>query len=371
MMDDHSVSDRTRRRLTWAMPLVVAGVVGGAVAISTTSASGSSPDLPQRSAQQLLVAVQRSSATALSGQVRETANLGLPSLPGDRSSASLSWQTFVTGSHSARVWIDGRDKQRVALIGELSEAEVVRNGRNLWTYTSGTDTVTHTVAPTHPDTAPGGDTRDITPSAAAARALEAVSPSTKVSADTSRTVAGRPAYTLVLRPRDTRSTVRKVTVAIDATKFVPLQVQVFGSSSTPAFETGFTDISFARPAASTFDFRTPAGATTSTNPFGSSDRHGEHGRHAAEDAGHTPLNSSTHGKPRVIGTGWTAVVELPGGNAALDNGLTRNLTSNVGSSGERLLHTALVNAVIMPDGRTFVGAVSPALLEHIAASTPN
>jgi hypothetical protein len=36
-----------------------------------------------------------------------------------------------------------------------------------------------------------------------------------------------------------------------------------------------------------------------------------------------------------------------------------------------LLRTALVNAVITSDGRVFVGAVQPALLEHVAATTAN
>ena len=46
-------------------------------------------------------------------------------------------------------------------------------------------------------------------------------------------------------------------------------------------------------------------------------------------------------------------------------------TTSVGNSGARLLHTALVNAVILRDGRVFVGAVQPAFLEHVAATTPN
>ena len=50
-------------------------------------------------------------------------------------------------------------------------------------------------------------------------------------------------------------------------------------------------------------------------------------------------------------------------------GLLQQFTVPVGSSGMRLLHTALVNAVLTPDGRAFVGAVRPAALEHVAATT--
>jgi hypothetical protein len=72
----------------------------------------------------------------------------------------------------------------------------------------------------------------------------------------------------------------------------------------------------------------------------------------------------------VIGTGWTTVVELHDGSLTAGVGGTIDeLSTSIGTTGERLLHTALLNAVVMPDGRAFVGAVSPALLEHIATTT--
>ncbi|WP_375502089.1 outer membrane lipoprotein carrier protein LolA [uncultured Jatrophihabitans sp.] len=362
-------SDRTRRRLTWAAPVVVAGVVAGAVALSGTNASGATPNLPARSPAQLLTAVQTSTATSFSGQVSETAALGIPTLPGGHSRASLSWQTFLSGTHTARVWADGADKQRVALIGELSEADVVHRGIDLWTYTSDTNTVTHSTIPANGRADATPSAADATPAAVAARVLEAVSPTTAVTVDTAQRVAGRNAYTLVLAPRDTRSTVQKVTIAIDAKKFIPLRVQVFGSGSTPAFSTGFTSISFSRPAASTFAFTAPKGATTSTDPLG---LHSTDQRHDARpSAGASPRPGTTEAKPIVLGSGWTSVLELPKGTAAaLGGSKLHDLTSAVGTSGDRLLHTALVNALILPDGRAFVGGVTPALLERMAATHP-
>ncbi len=359
-------SDRTRRRLAWAAPVVVAGVVAGTVALSATSASGASPNLPARSAAQLLAAVQTSTTTAFSGQVSETANLGIPTLTTGNSSASLSWQTFLTGTHKARVWASGADKQRLALVGELSEADVVHNGSNLWTYTSDTNTVTHSTLPAHSSAEQTPSATDITPAAAATKLLAAVSPTTKVTVDTAQRVAGRDAYTLVLAPRDASSTVRKVTIAIDAKTSVPLRVQIFGSSSKAAFSTGFTSVSFTRPAASIFAFSTPKGATVATDPL---ELHGSSGRRASSTPDAKPAAA---GRTSVVGTGWTSVVELPAGSTAatLSGSTLHELTSAVGSSGTRLLHTALVNAVILPDGRTFVGAVSPTALEHIAATTP-
>ncbi|HEY7008684.1 MAG TPA: hypothetical protein VH395_07085 [Jatrophihabitantaceae bacterium] len=346
----------SRRSAVWLAPVLVIGGVAAGAALASSGASGAVPTLAPRTPAQVLTAIQTDAATAFSGKVTESAHLGLPELPGDSSSASLSWQSFVTGSHSLRVWVDGPAKQRVAVIGSLSEADVIHNGRNLWTYTSDSNTVTHTVLPQHEAST---QQPDLTPAALTDRLLKAITPTTSVTLGANRTVAGRAAYTLVIAPRDSRSTISKITIAVDSRHFVPLQLQVFGTSSTPAFQIGFTQISFTTPAASTFNFHVPAGASVSSNPF--TERRHEHfagppmgmpGRHA-----------------RVIGSGWTAVLEVQNGFRVLPGQLDQ-MTTAVGNTGQRLLHTALVNAVLMPDGRMFVGAVKPAALEHIAATTP-
>jgi outer membrane lipoprotein-sorting protein len=346
--------------VVWLAPVVVIGGVVAGAALASSGASGAVPTLAPRTPAQLITAIQTDAATAFSGKISESAHLGLPELPGDTSSASLSWQSFVTGSHLLRVWVDGPTKQRVAVIGSLSEADVIHNGRNLWTYTSDTNTATHTVLPQR-DASNRDGPANLTPAAATDRVLKAIAPSTSVTLGANRTVAGRAAYTLVIAPRDARSTIRKITVAVDSRHFVPLQLQVFGSSSTPAFQIGFSQISFKTPAASTFNFHVPAGASVSTNPFT------ERGHmHFAGPPMVLPRNPA-----RIIGSGWTAVLEVHDGLDRIGplSGQLEQMTTSVGNSGERLLHTALLNAVIMPDGRVFVGAVQPAALEHIAATT--
>ena len=75
-------SERLRRRLAWALPVLVAGAVAAGVAVSTAATSTASQPLSPRTAKQLLTAVQQHAGTPV-GQITETANLGLPSLPGD------------------------------------------------------------------------------------------------------------------------------------------------------------------------------------------------------------------------------------------------------------------------------------------------
>ena len=362
-------TQRWRRKLAWLAPVLVAGGVVTIAAVASATPSTSVPALPTRSAAQLLTAMQGAVDTALSGQISETANLGIPSLPGDRSTASLSWQTFVAGTHSARVWVDGPQRQRFALLGELSEADVVHNGRDLWTYTSDTNTVTHSVVRTT-----GAATPQLprTPAALSAQLLKAVAPSTSVGVGPSRVVAGRTAYTLVIAPRDARSTIRRIIVAVDSRRFVPLQVQIFGGSASPALRIGFTKISFTRPAVSTFRFTVPRGAAVSSNPL-SADRHHETATLTVGMFSHThpprpappPGSSVADGRP----SSNCAAEQVPW-SGGLPDGLGQ-AGSTVPGSSARLLHTALVNAVITGDGRVFVGAIQPALLEHVAATTTN
>jgi outer membrane lipoprotein-sorting protein len=371
-----------RRRAAWAVPAVTAAAIAAAALLPSTASADPHPALPARTPAQLLAAVQSSSVQHLSGTIVETARLGLPSIPGANDTASLSWQTLVTGTHTARVWFDGKDKQRLALLGQLSETDLIRNGNDVWSYASAGQKVGHVVLTPQTEqskTPDAADPKAQTPMGAADQALRAIDPSTVVSVDRTARVADRPAYTLVLTPRDTRSTVRKVLIAVDAARNVPLRVQVFGASSTPAFETGFTDISFSQPAASVFRFTPPKGATVTHDLFGATGP----SRHRAEDGKAvikpteppTGVGETKSPGPKVLGTGWTSVAVfpastdgspplagLPGGSSAILGQLTTSLPG-----GARLIKSALVNVLITADGRVLVGAVSPDLLQSYAA----
>jgi outer membrane lipoprotein-sorting protein len=359
-----------RRRAVWLVPVVMCAVVGGGVLLSSPASSSPHPTLPVRTAGQLLTAVQASTTVALSGTIVETARLGLPALPSADTTATLSWQSLVTGSHTALVWTDGPQKQRIALTGQLSESDVIHNARDLWTYTSTTNQVTHSTLPANAAKTTTADKNGYTPASAAAAALKAIDPTTKVSVDPTQVVAGRKAYTLVLTPRDHRSTVRRVTIALDSSNSVPLRVQVFGSAARPALESGFTSIRFKTPAASVFVFHSPKGSTVGKDPFGTSAHQGDRARRTPVAKGKTPTAARPDSNgTKVIGSSWTSVVELPGGlPAGSTTGLLNKASRPVGSTGDRLITTSLLNVLIAKDGRVFVGAVTPAALEAVAAA---
>jgi outer membrane lipoprotein-sorting protein len=74
-------------------------------------------------------------------------------------------------------------------------------------------------------------------------------------------IAGRGVYQITGAPRNAGSLVASVTISVDAATGLPLAVVVKAvGESTPAFEVAFESITFAKPAASNFNFVVPAGS---------------------------------------------------------------------------------------------------------------
>ncbi|HEV2257542.1 MAG TPA: DUF2092 domain-containing protein, partial [Streptosporangiaceae bacterium] len=212
----------------------------------------------------------------------------------------------------------------------------------------------------------------LTPQQAAQQVLAAVGQTTTVSVDSNVTVAGQPAYELVLAPKDARSLVGQVQIAIDGKNGVPLRLQVYPrGASSPAFQVGYTAIQFVTPASADLTFTPPPGATVThqnlSAPSGS-----DHAR----------------GDVATIGSGWLTVLDLPsagltapggsgsghgasGDSAAVLNTLLASATPVSGAWGSgRLLRTSLVSVLITDSGRMFVGAVQPSVLYAAAGQAP-
>ena len=74
-------------------------------------------------------------------------------------------------------------------------------------------------------------------------------------------IAGEPSYQLVLAPKDHRSLVGRVVIAVDGKYGVPLRVQLYAKgASSPAFQVGYTALQFVAPDAANFTFTPPHGA---------------------------------------------------------------------------------------------------------------
>lgn len=368
------------RLLKWGVPGGVVALVGAAAGIGPLiSSARANPSLPPRSPAQLLAAVAEAGRTGLppmSGTVVETAALGLPALP--TSTSAVSPTALLAGSHTVRLWYADPEQVRLALPGSMSETDVIRNGRDLWQWSSETDTATHTQLPGDARAARTPEASPVprTPQEAANQILAAVGRTTTVSVDGTGSVAGRPVYELVLAPKDSRSLIGQVRLALDSKNYVPLRVQVYPrGGASPAFQVGFTSVTFSRPAATNFRFQPPPGAKVV--------------RTSASAAGHAGKQRAgkqraATGGLKTIGSGWTSVTMLrvpavgAGGTtgktgrtgrtggaqqAALTEMLLKAATPVHGSWGSgRLLRTKLVSALLTDDGRLFVGAVTPQTL---------
>jgi hypothetical protein len=261
----------------------------GIVVAATAVAGASVPSLPHRTAAQLLADVAQGTSTPLgpfTATVQETADLGLPQLPQAVQPSGSAGLT--SGTQSITIWYRDAQHIRVAEPVQAGESDLRLDGRTLWLWSSKTQTATQYDLPAHltgpsgqsgngaapmpsPSSGSGANPSSITPAAAASQVLKAVGPSTVVAVQSNVKVAGRPAYQLALVPRSSQSLVGQVLIAIDASRHIPLRVEVLGRGSAGlVYSVGFTSLSFGTPAASNFSFTPPPGATVKTQVVPSS-----------------------------------------------------------------------------------------------------
>ncbi|MCL3862458.1 hypothetical protein [Actinotalea sp. K2] len=266
---------RSALRSRWTAPVAVAAVVAGAFLAPPLIASAGPADLPDVTPEQLLAAVAEAEPLPMSGTVVYTARLGLPEIPFAEVSGADPI-ALLGGSSTLRVWTDGTERSRVALLGSTSEYSVVRDGAEAWTYSSAEDAVVH-YSLDEADQARydalatdlrSGNVPELagelpTPQEAARLALARAEEFSIVSLDAHTTVAGRDAYQVVVTPRTSATLVSRIVVAVDAETSTPLRVQTWSvqDTTTPALEIGFTDITLATPSDAILAFSAPAGAS--------------------------------------------------------------------------------------------------------------
>jgi len=356
--------------LRWLVPVAAAGVV--ALLASGVLSAGANPNLPNRSAVQLLAAVSHPKQVGFSGTVVEKASFGLPDLGGlgalgsTQSADGTSPLSLLSGSHTIRVWYGGATKQRIALLDTFGELDLFRNGNSLWQWNSDTRTAVHRSLPTAPGLfgAPG-QLPGLTPDQAAQQIMALVQPSTTVTTDRTAVVAGRSAYTLVLTPKQAGARIRQVRISVDGATMVPLGVQVYvRDNPRPVLDVSFTRFDATMPSEDNFDWTPPPGATVQPAP---------------SQAGMVPGLRLPAGRPTIstVGSGWTSVLKVTGlpSQAALAKlspqaaGLLSLLPAVRGSWGSgRLLQTSVLSMLITADGRAFLGAVDPSVLYAAAGA---
>jgi outer membrane lipoprotein-sorting protein len=317
----------------------------------------------------------------------ETASLGLPQLPQTGNPTSVA--SLLTGSHTMKVYYQDSKHYRLSIPQPQSETDVIANGSKLWLWQSSSDSVTEFTQADQAsakNAAPKVAQTPLTPQQAANQVLAKVGKTTLVSVQANVMVAGEPSYQLVLAPKDSRSLVGKVVIAIDGKYGVPLRVQLYAKgASSPAFQVGYTALQWVAPDPANFSFTAPKGASVDVvNPK------------AKSASGSTPANSSAGFGS--YGKSWLTVVALPqkdlmqgfgtisgsSSPASSSNGKQNTFSNNnqgVGVSSQELLNALLGTAkpvhgswgsgtlvttslvsMLMTGGEVYIGAVQPGVL---------
>ena len=285
------------RRFTRWIPAIAAPIAIGAAVVLVPLQANAAVDLPDLTPKELIEFAASSDVEALSGTVEQTSELGLPDLAGltgamggagssggdgggEGASASDldDLIDLATGSHTARVYLDGSNA-RMQVLDRLAERDVVVTEDGAWIYDSREQAATHVTvdraaleALRTEAEARGDDERAQleaelgaplpTPDEVLDQALAKLDESTDVSVGTDTRVAGREVYELVLEPHDEDTLVGEVSIAIDGENGVPLAASVTArGAEEPAFSIAFTDVSFEAPDASVFEFTPPEGTT--------------------------------------------------------------------------------------------------------------
>ncbi|MDX3804501.1 DUF2092 domain-containing protein [Streptomyces sp. AK04-3B] len=379
-----------RKAVRYVVPVTVIGVAAATIGLVPALADSGDPDLPKITAQQLLDKIAASDVQQLSGTVKIMTDLGLPDLGGlesgllsgaakggDGSAAdpSAKLTELASGTHTLRVAADGPDRQKLSLLENAAEYSVIHNGKNVWGYDSGSNEVYHSTVEESAGKK-GESPVPATPKDLTEDALKAVDDTTSVTVDGTVQVAGRDAYKLLVKPKQSGSTVGAISVAVDAKTGLPLKFTLTPASGGAAVvDAGFTQVTFAKPAASTFDFTAPKGAkVTEGDDDGKGDKAGspEPGRGDSDDFADAFGGQGGQGGPEgldVIGEGWSSVAVFDTGGEGVPSGAEAggDLGGFLGSLGDKVsgkfgsgtvFSTRLINALMTDDGKVYVGAVT-------------
>ncbi|MFK4224957.1 outer membrane lipoprotein carrier protein LolA [Streptomyces sp. NPDC019890] len=406
-----------RKAARYIVPVAVAGVAAATIGLVPALAASGDPDLPKISAQELIAKMAASDTQQLSGTVKVNTDLGLPSLAGlgglgggsfapkgqdgeGGSSASPDGKLMelATGSHTLRIAADGPDKQKVSILEDTAEYSLIHNGDEVWAYDSASNEAFHSKdgAPRDGKDQKATPPKDLptTPKALADEALKAADDTTSVTVGGTAQVAGRDAYQLVIKPKQSGSTIGSIKVAVDAKNGVPLKFTLTPSSGgKAAIDVGFTKVDFSRPEASTFDFTPPKGAKVTE---GDELEKGHPAKGHEGFKNHKGLEGFKHDKGlgsgkdvqglddfqglNVIGKGWTSIakIETPGGKgvtAPKDGDVPPEAKKFLDALGDQVegkfgsgtvFTTRLVNALMTDDGTVYVGAVTKDALVQAA-----
>ncbi|MFE0640843.1 outer membrane lipoprotein carrier protein LolA [Streptomyces sp. NPDC058877] len=374
----------TRKASRFIVPVAVAGAAAATIGLVPALAASGDPDLPEITAQQLIEKIAASDTQTLSGTFKISTDLGLPALGGlasglgglgggDAPSADPSQKLteLASGTHTLRVAADGPERQRLTLLDGSDEYSLIHNGDDVWAYDSKSNEVFHEKGKGAPGTPESHEELPGTPKQFADEVLKAAGDTTSITVGGTARVAGRDAYQLVIKPKQSGSTVESVKIAVDAANGTPLKFTLSSvEGGKPVVDAGFTKVDFAKPAASDFAFEVPKGAEVTEGGAEEAPRDGKlpEGFEEKLPEGFGDGFADFGKGLNVIGEGWTTIATIDtGAPAPKTDGAPKEIQGLLDSLGDQvtgpfgsgtLFKTKLVNALLTDDGKVYVGAVT-------------
>ena len=334
-----------RRVLRLGLPGVAGLFALVAAAVTPSLTSAQTPLLEQMSPNQLIGAVIGAVPVQYSGTLVTTSNLLGPA--SDLLSSLGQSASLPQGTSSEEVYRGAGRELRVQVLDSQSERDLYVNSKTAWIWNS-SGSVAREIVGSSPSVVAGA----LNPTEMADKIVTNLTTTSSLSVGANTYVGGQAAYDLTVTPRQAGSMVRRVDIYVDASNYQILGFQVMAvGSSAPALSVEYSQISFASQSSSLFDFTPPSGSTVRTIKL--------------------PLSFVGGGfSGKILGTSWDSVVALPQRAlaAVLGTAGAGNLTDvetpvSVGGVSAELVRTTLVNALILPNQRVLVGAVTPSVLE--------
>jgi outer membrane lipoprotein-sorting protein len=364
------------RRLPLSRLLLLCGLVVaiGASATALAVALGAGPTPPPKPlAQAIHDALATSSGAPIEGvsaSVTWTDHLlEGASLADGGQSGELTSSPLVSGA-SGRLWIAKDGRLRLELQSQKGDTQVLYDGHTLTVYDAATNTLYRYTPPAREGTAgsqpPAGHQHEVPTVARIEEAIARLSEHADVSGATPTDIAGQPAYTVRVSPKEGGSLFGGVELSFDAVHGVPLRSAIYSStSSSPVAELAATEISYGPVESSVFEVSPPASAKVEELHLGGA--HGEHG---------TAAHLHNHGKPKLTtyGHGPATIVVLEhkakggakaGAGESLE-GLPKVTVDGVSASE---LRTELGTILSFERGGVsylLAGSVSPSAIETVA-----
>jgi outer membrane lipoprotein-sorting protein len=256
------------RRLPLSRLLLICALVValGASATAIAFALGSGPTPPPKPlAQAVHDALSATPVEGVSASVKLTNHLleGSELASGGGEAGQLSQSPLLSGA-SGRLWIAKDGRVRLELQAEKGDTQVLYDGHTVKVYDAASNTLYEYTPPATETTSgekPSPTPHEVPSVAKIEEAIAKLGKHANVSGATPTDVAGQPAYTARISPKESGSLIGGAELSWDAVHGIPLRAALYSStSSSPVIELAAGEVSYGPVDSSVFEFTPPANA---------------------------------------------------------------------------------------------------------------